>query len=504
MGGFIVLVIFIIVIMNIVRAVLKDMRKKAGTASGPQGDGNNVLSVFSNRGRNEAWMEAAAALNMMYVRPVNLLARPALRGTVKGFIAEAHIEYSSSGCLSTVCSVQFPEKLGLDLLILHDGEDVVAEEFSDRKSLRVTALEGKDVGCSAKNAEVLKRFLTPMRLNSIKNALSFYRVVKITDDYVVLKVPGECRDAEVLGNLIDFTVSLASILYKSDTPEVVPVRGRQDSLMEDDSDLPGLKTVADEAPSSPVSPFFRQPKTVQTPIRPVTDDSDLFEPDDSSGAPAKAETPAPPPHMPRTQKFGQPSRMAEVKPSAAAAPSSSRMPEMKPVAPAAFSPRMPEVKPPAKTVAPPSPPAPFSEFRPASYVKPAEPETGPVSSASLLDQESLAAALFSSSFPGQKEQEIFRSVKGKEIEWTGELKSSYQFGNDFVLGGGPAVKAVFEIAGIAGTYSMKTKVKAVVRLPQEALEPLKNQNGKQFRFSGRLEKFEAFAKEIVILDGALI
>ena len=122
---------------------------------------------------------------------------------------------------------------------------------------------------------------------------------------------------------------------------------------------------------------------------------------------------------------------------------------------------------------------------------------------SLLDQNTLAAALFSSSFPGQKETEVFNRVKGKKIAWSGVLKSSYQFGNDFVLGSGPAVKAVFEIAEITGNYSMKTKVKAVVRLPQESLEILKNRNGESFRFSGVLTKLESFAKEIVILDGAL-
>ena len=76
--------------------------------------------------------------------------------------------------------------LGIGLLIMRDQPAVVAEEFADRNSLRVMALEGLDVRCSAKNADALKSFLTPMRINAIKNALSFYRSVKITDDYVVL------------------------------------------------------------------------------------------------------------------------------------------------------------------------------------------------------------------------------------------------------------------------------------------------------------------------------
>lgn len=117
--------------------------------------------------------------------------------------------------------------------------------------------------------------------------------------------------------------------------------------------------------------------------------------------------------------------------------------------------------------------------------------------------QELAEKLFSKSFPGQEEQEFFKTVKGSEVEWDGTLISVYRFGSDYVLGNGPAVKAVFETAEISGAYSMKTRIKTLVRLPEGSLEDLHNHNGKIFRFRGTLEKFEPFAKEIILLNGTL-
>lgn len=120
-----------------------------------------------------------------------------------------------------------------------------------------------------------------------------------------------------------------------------------------------------------------------------------------------------------------------------------------------------------------------------------------------VDAHELAEKLFSNSFPGNAEKEFFQTVKGSEVEWEGKLLSVYRFGSDYVLGQGPAVKAVFEIAEISSSYSMKTRVKTLVRLPEEAMDTLKNQNGKIFRFRGTLEKYEPFAKELILQNGSL-
>ncbi len=455
MNGLILLIVFILIFINIVRAILKgSQNREEGTGEKGAQEEGLLLNFLSARARNEAWMEAAGKLDLQYVRPANLRARPALRGIRKELVTEAHIEYSPSGSLTTVCSVQFPEKLGIGLLILREDAAVVTEEFAGRRTLRVTALEGTEVRCSAQSAEELKEFLTDSRINALKNALSFYRTLKVTDDYVVLKMAGECQEADLLTSLIEFTVSLASILCAKSASE--PVCGKSSAESAEEA-LPGLRTVVAVPASASAVPEFRRPKTVTAPIPPAFGELD--------GEEEASRSPLPP----APEKRGDSSvlaRPAEVPSDSMARPAD-----------------LPEGKTMPSAVSEPAPSA---------------------SSETLLEQNTLAAALFAASFPGAKEQALFQTVKGKRIEWSGILKSSYRFGNDFVLGNGPAVKAVFEIAELTGNYSMKTRVKAVIRLPQEALDLLKNRNGERFRFTGTLEKFEAFAREIVILDGSLL
>ncbi len=455
MNGLILLIVFILIFINIVRAILKgSQNREEGTGEKGAQEEGLLLNFLSARARNEAWMEAAGKLDLQYVRPANLRARPALRGIRKELVTEAHIEYSPSGSLTTVCSVQFPEKLGIGLLILREDAAVVTEEFAGRRTLRVTALEGTEVRCSAQSAEALKEFLTDSRINALKNALSFYRTLKVTDDYVVLKMAGECQEADLLTSLIEFTVSLASILCAKSASE--PVRGKSSAESAEEA-LPGLRTVVALPASASAVPEFRRPKTVTAPIPPAFGELD--------GEEEASRSPLPPAPEKRGDSSVLP-RPAEISSDSMARPAD-----------------LPEGKTMPSAVSEPAPSA---------------------SSETLLEQNTLAAALFAASFPGAKEQALFQTVKGKRIEWSGILKSSYRFGNDFVLGNGPAVKAVFEIAELTGNYSMKTRVKAVVRLPQEALDLLKNRNGERFRFTGTLEKFEAFAREIVILDGSLL
>ena len=241
MNGLILLIVFILIFINIVRAILKgSQNREEGTGEKGAQEEGLLLNFLSARARNEAWMEAAGKLDLQYVRPANLRARPALRGIRKELVTEAHIEYSPSGSLTTVCSVQFPEKLGIGLLILREDAAVVTEEFAGRRTLRVTALEGTEVRCSAQSAEELKEFLTDSRINALKNALSFYRTLKVTDDYVVLKMAGECQEADLLTSLIEFTVSLASILCAKSASE--PVCGKSSAESAEEA-LPDFSTV---------------------------------------------------------------------------------------------------------------------------------------------------------------------------------------------------------------------------------------------------------------------
>ena len=115
----------------------------------------------------------------------------------------------------------------------------------------------------------------------------------------------------------------------------------------------------------------------------------------------------------------------------------------------------------------------------------------------------LAKALFSASFPGEKEKALFQKVIGQTIQWRGTLKSVYPYSTDFVFGKGPGAKAVFEICEIASSYGMKNKIKATVSFREEAMTVLKGQTGKEFSFTGVLLKMEGFSREILVEKGSL-
>ena len=168
------------------------------------------------------------------------------------------------------------------------------------------------------------------------------------------------------------------------------------------------------------------------------------------------------------------------------------------------NPSVPEEKPveqKPEPVIPKEQPAP-PQFKPVYTPKEPAPE---VSAEEPLDlsAEGLAKALFSASFPGEKEKALFQKVIGQTVQWRGTLKSVYPYSTDFVFGKGPAVKAVFEICEIASSYGMKAKIKATVSFGEEAMSVLKGQTGKEFAFTGTLLKMEGFSKEILVEKGSL-
>lgn len=124
---------------------------------------------------------------------------------------------------------------------------------------------------------------------------------------------------------------------------------------------------------------------------------------------------------------------------------------------------------------------------------------------SALDKETLLPELWPSSFPGDRERQLFEQVKGQTVEWEGTLKTAYDYASDFVFGNGKGIKASFELMEFKPAGSaLNITVKAVVSLPQEVSAVLRNSSGKTFRFRGTLLKFEPVAREIYLSGGELL
>ena len=419
LGGFFTILIFFVFVLAFFKILGKALGIMEGSQrEGSQPSGNPLAGLFTSGARNEAWIEAAYAHRLEYVRPNGLGGRPSLRGYVDELFTEVHIQDSGSGEPQTVVNVMFARPLKQELLILLDDDIVRSERFTGRKTFRVAGLENPRLQCAASGAEELKKLLTSARLNALKNALAFYRYFEVSDRYVLVKLRGECRDAEALSALIEFTVSLAALFSGEPAPAAVsPVRSAPIPV-EASEPVPELKR--------PVVKMSPEP----APLSPV-------------------------PEIPIPEE------------------------ERKPVEAEMES---------------------FPET--AEAMESPLPESAPQETAAT-DQAAFAASLFAASFPGGKEQAVFAAAKGTRVEWSGILRSAYSFGNDFVLGAGPGVKASFEIAEVTGAYSMKSKIRAIVRLPEDSLPQLKNHNGEPFRFSGVLEKMEPYARELILLDGEL-
>jgi len=271
LGGFFTILIFFVFVLAFFKILGKALGIMEGSQrEGSQPSGNPLAGLFTSGARNEAWIEAAYAHRLEYVRPNGLGGRPSLRGYVDELFTEVHIQDSGSGEPQTVVNVMFARPLKQELLILLDDDIVRSERFTGRKTFRVAGLENPRLQCAASGAEELKKLLTSARLNALKNALAFYRYFEVSDRYVLVKLRGECRDAEALSALIEFTVSLAALFSGEPAPAAVsPVRSApipvEASEPVPELKRPVVKMSPEPAPLSPV-PEIPIPEEERKPV----------------------------------------------------------------------------------------------------------------------------------------------------------------------------------------------------------------------------------------------
>ena len=121
-----------------------------------------------------------------------------------------------------------------------------------------------------------------------------------------------------------------------------------------------------------------------------------------------------------------------------------------------------------------------------------------------LTVESVCAALFSKSFPGEEERAAFDAMKGRRVRWTGELQTALSFSMDFTFGSRKGVKATLFVYEMKqGKSGIPVRIKAVAAFPPELQAALEAAKGKTVAFSGDILKFEAFSREIYLQDASL-
>ncbi len=115
----------------------------------------------------------------------------------------------------------------------------------------------------------------------------------------------------------------------------------------------------------------------------------------------------------------------------------------------------------------------------------------------------LVRALFADGTTGSEADRLFaESWAGVPIEWSGELYRVQRCTSDVDFGMNVGTKALFDLMRAPSGHSART-VRAVVQLPKELSESLRNQRGKTFTFAGSLLRCDPHARTFYIRDGRI-
>ena len=243
--GFLTILIIMIVLLSFFRLLGRMLAARRQTSADSSPERNTLAGMFSTRRVDaEVWMACAANTDLEYIRPQNGKGFPCLRGNVNGRLTDVHIQEEDGSCC-TVASVLFraPEKAGLRILL--DDEPVLRAFFAGQPVYRLSRIDDPRLRCAASSENALSEALTPVRMNILKNALGFFRYLNVTDQYVMIRVPGICNDEDALVHLINFIISFAGNWEKG--PSAFPTGP---ILVEHAEPVPELKTPKTAPPSS--------------------------------------------------------------------------------------------------------------------------------------------------------------------------------------------------------------------------------------------------------------
>jgi|GEM_PF-3596599 len=119
-----------------------------------------------------------------------------------------------------------------------------------------------------------------------------------------------------------------------------------------------------------------------------------------------------------------------------------------------------------------------------------------------LDVGSVCATLFDPGHFSSDANRIFNErFAGKNVRWTGTLRSVETFSYDFVFGADPGVKASFEVYELSAALYGGRLVLAFVKFPEELAEDLRSKVGTSLSFDGTLSKIDGLMRNFFIDNG---
>ena len=133
------------------------------------------------------------------------------------------------------------------------------------------------------------------------------------------------------------------------------------------------------------------------------------------------------------------------------------------------------------------------------------PATPPTADQALTNDG--AMAMFEEVFGGDRlsfesEGEFAATCRGRQVRWSGTVKSARRYDHDLDFGDGPATKAVVTVATIESDLYGNTAVDAVVALPADAGAALAR--GDEVTFTGTLDKADAMMRNVFVRNGRIV
>ncbi|MEN8114322.1 MAG: hypothetical protein ABFS21_08030 [Actinomycetota bacterium] len=399
---------------------------------------------------NEAWKSAADLLHFSF-EPGGLSSGPKISGTITDHAAVVESYTKKSGNNSTRYTrytVEFPS-LGVGLGL--------SQQTGFGGFLKVLGAQDVEVGdpvfddafiVKAKDPDGARRLLTQGRRLALNRLLAVHPEIAVLDYAIVLDKRGAVRDTDVLVSAVRRLASVAATLAEAQPAEEL--------------------TAMVEARLGGDIPDY-EPDTTATIDERLTAGEALMVSGLAEAAMKIFDSLAI--EIPADVEVKGWSRQAERQPA-------------------------PPSQPPVESAVPepPPPPLPTPESTEVSVAYAAE------SGVANVDPIGVATYLFGENRLSFETAALFdEKHAGKRVEWPGKVRTSSRVESDRVLGDGPFLKAVIEVASLENDLFGNTVVSAVVAFsPEQVLSP-----GSEITFTGELTAIDALVRNLYVANGRL-
>lgn len=438
-----------------------------------------VFSVARSQAKraNVAWRNAARMLGLQY-QPGGMLSPRRIEGSLPEGYVIVHTFTRRSGKHSTTYTryrVRYHQSLGLGLKLTKEGFFSGVGKFFGSQDIETgDALFDSEVVVKGVSERQVRGFLTPARQMRIRRAFSSFPGLVIDDDKILWESRGVARESRHIVNHIRRLAQLAWSFTGGHTGDGSldrAIAAQREGRLDD-----AFKAVREVPATDDVEPL--EARVLEGEILHLAgrdeEASRVFE---------KAREEAP-----------EDAEIREWADHTAARHSRSSGP-LPPPLPTERNPEPPPLPPPEEpapeepVVATPVEPAP-----PADATPPAPP----------LDAVSVCEDLFR---PGQSSLAASRTFEeryeGRSVSWQGELKSVEGFTYDFVFGSQRGTKAVLEVHEVTSDVYGPTKAQAVLQLPPEARDELREAVGGTFAFEGELLKADGLMRNVYVTNAEI-